>query len=233
MGFPGSASGKESACQCRRLGFDPWVGKIPWRRKWQTTPVFLPGESHEQRRLVGYSLWGHKGLDTTEQLNKFRSTATVLFLSLPSMGIGSSCGMRRVGKYTRGLPRTDCLINVEMRVGRNGPSVWLSALRWGFASWYSSSLLGFHHVADVDDGGTEDRRVKRRGEPESGSYCSLSTFHPRTALWWDFFACTRMALLGCVNQVSQDFLWPEAKSILSDTDSFRQEFQWLVLFKPF
>ena len=72
---------------------------------------------------MGYSLWGHKGLDTTEQLNKFRSTATVLFLSLPSMGIGSNCGMRRVGKYTGGLPRTDCLINVEMRVGRNGPSV--------------------------------------------------------------------------------------------------------------
>ena len=47
-GFPGGASGKETACQCRRpkrLGFNPWVGKIPWRRKWQPTPVFLPGES--------------------------------------------------------------------------------------------------------------------------------------------------------------------------------------------
>ena len=38
-------NGKESACQCRRPGFDPWVGKIPWRREWQPTPVFLPGES--------------------------------------------------------------------------------------------------------------------------------------------------------------------------------------------
>ena len=45
--------GKESACQCRRCEFDPWVGKIPWRRKWQPTPVFLPGESHGQRSLVG------------------------------------------------------------------------------------------------------------------------------------------------------------------------------------
>ena len=56
-GFPGGASGKESACQGRRhkrCGFSPWVGKIPWRRKWQPTPVFLPGESHGQRRLVGY-----------------------------------------------------------------------------------------------------------------------------------------------------------------------------------
>ena len=41
-------------------GFDPWVGKIPWSRKWQPTPVFLPGECHGQRSLVGCSPWGHK-----------------------------------------------------------------------------------------------------------------------------------------------------------------------------
>ena len=58
-------SGKEHACQCRRPGFDPWVGKIPWRRKWQPTPVFLPGESHGQRCLAGYSIWGCKELDMT------------------------------------------------------------------------------------------------------------------------------------------------------------------------
>ena len=58
MGFPGGASGKEPACQCRRLkrlGFSPWVGKIPWRRARQLTPVFLPGKSHGQRSLGGYS----------------------------------------------------------------------------------------------------------------------------------------------------------------------------------
>ena len=58
LGFPGGASGKESACQCRRQkrrGFNPWVSKIPWRRAWQPTPVFLPGESHGQRSLVGYN----------------------------------------------------------------------------------------------------------------------------------------------------------------------------------
>ena len=48
-------SGKESACQCRRRGFDPWVRKIPWRRNWQSTPVFLSGKSHGQRSLAGYS----------------------------------------------------------------------------------------------------------------------------------------------------------------------------------
>ena len=57
--FPGGASGKESACRHMRrkkLGFDPWVRKIPRRRAWQPTPVFLPGESHGQRSLEGYSL---------------------------------------------------------------------------------------------------------------------------------------------------------------------------------
>ena len=53
--LPGWLSGKESACQGRRRGFDSWVGKIPWRRKWQPTAVFLPGKSHGQRSLVGYS----------------------------------------------------------------------------------------------------------------------------------------------------------------------------------
>ena len=55
--------------QCGRPGFNPWVGKIPWRRKWQSTPVLLPGKSHGQRSLVGYSPWGRKELDTTEWLN--------------------------------------------------------------------------------------------------------------------------------------------------------------------
>ena len=58
--------------QCRRHGFDSWVGKIPWRRKWQPTPVFLPGESHGQRSLVGYSPWGRKrvGHDLATQQKK-------------------------------------------------------------------------------------------------------------------------------------------------------------------
>ena len=53
--------------QCGRLRFDPWIRKIPWRREWQPTPVFLPGESHEQRNLAGYSPWesrvGHNRSD--------------------------------------------------------------------------------------------------------------------------------------------------------------------------
>ena len=52
--------------RCRRHGFSPWVGKIPWSRKWQPTPVFLSGKSHGQRSWAGYHPWGHKELDTTE-----------------------------------------------------------------------------------------------------------------------------------------------------------------------
>ena len=62
---------KESACQCRRRGFNPWVGKIPWRRAWQPTPVFLPGKSRGQRSLAGYSPRGRKRIRhdwATEQL---------------------------------------------------------------------------------------------------------------------------------------------------------------------
>ena len=51
-----------------RPEFDPWVGKIPWRREWQPIPVFLPGEFHGQRSLVGRSPWGHKELGVTERL---------------------------------------------------------------------------------------------------------------------------------------------------------------------
>ena len=57
-----------TTCQCKRCGFDPWVGKTLWNRKQQPTPVFLPGEFHEQRSLVGYSPWGCKELDTTKRL---------------------------------------------------------------------------------------------------------------------------------------------------------------------
>ena len=58
---------KEPACNAGDLG-SPWVGKIRWRRECQSTPVFLPGESHGQRSLAGYNWWGHKELDMTEWL---------------------------------------------------------------------------------------------------------------------------------------------------------------------
>ena len=71
MGFLGDTSGRESACQgrkCRRLGFHPWVGMRPWRRKWLPTPEFLSRESHGQRSLASYSPWGHKESDMSEHV---------------------------------------------------------------------------------------------------------------------------------------------------------------------
>ena len=69
QGFPGGSEGKASACNAGDPGLIPWVGKIPWRRKWQPTLVLLPGKSHGWRILVGYSPWICKEWDTTEQLH--------------------------------------------------------------------------------------------------------------------------------------------------------------------
>ena len=66
IGLPRWLSGERIRRACRRPRFDPWVGKIPWRSKWQLTPVVLPGKSHGQRRVAGYSPWGCKESDTTE-----------------------------------------------------------------------------------------------------------------------------------------------------------------------
>ena len=60
------AQWQRTPLECRRCRFDPWVGKIPWRRTWQPTLVFWPGKSHGQRSLAGYRPWGCKELDTTE-----------------------------------------------------------------------------------------------------------------------------------------------------------------------
>ena len=65
LGLPRWLSGKESACWCRRCGFDPCTGRIPWRRKWQPTPVFLPGKSHRQKSLAGTVHGAEKELDAT------------------------------------------------------------------------------------------------------------------------------------------------------------------------
>ena len=105
----GSTSGKEPGCQCRRCkksGFDPWIGKIPWRRVWQPTPVFLPGESHGQRSLAGYSPWGRKSQTQLSILQTRKSPSVKLrftFRILSSGGIVSPGGWRiikrRVGYH--------------------------------------------------------------------------------------------------------------------------------------
>ena len=73
-------SGKESACQCRRCGFHPWVGKIPWRRKWQPTPILLPEKSHGAWQVAVHGCL--KELDMTQQLiNRAPQNITYMVLS--------------------------------------------------------------------------------------------------------------------------------------------------------
>ena len=86
MGFTCGTAGKESTCQCRthkRHGFSPWVGKIPWSRKWHPSPVFLPGKLHRQRNLAvhgpGYSPWDLKESDTTEHAHMGACAYTHIF----------------------------------------------------------------------------------------------------------------------------------------------------------
>ena len=64
--FPGGSEDQESACSAEDPGSNPGSGRFPCRREWLPTPVFLPGKTHEQRSLVGYSPWGHKESDRTE-----------------------------------------------------------------------------------------------------------------------------------------------------------------------
>ena len=78
-GIPRGHNGKESTCQCRRYKrhvFNHCVKKISWRRKWQQTPLFLPGKLHWQKNLVGYSLWGYKEWGMTERLSPHTHTST-------------------------------------------------------------------------------------------------------------------------------------------------------------
>ena len=88
MGFPGGLVVKESFRQCRGCGFNSWIGKIPWRRKWQPTPVFLPRKSQGQRNLVGCIPGGCKESDTTGQLslhahNLFIIPIHLSFINMP------------------------------------------------------------------------------------------------------------------------------------------------------
>ena len=122
LGFPGSTRGKEPTCQsrrCKRYVFDPWVGKILWRKTWQPTPVFFPRESHGQRNLLGYSPCccrvGHDWSDSahkykTESLRCTPETNTTLLINCVQYKIkikntnSCSCGQVSLLIYHPWLP---------------------------------------------------------------------------------------------------------------------------------
>ena len=100
MGLPWWFRSYRICLQCRRLRFNPWVRKIPWRREWLPTLVFLPREFHVQRSLAGFSPWGHKESDTTEQL-RHTHTPLVHFSSVAQSCLTLCNPMNR---STPGLP---------------------------------------------------------------------------------------------------------------------------------
>ena len=93
--FPGGSDGKSVCLQTERPRFNPWVGKVLWRRKWQPTPVLLPGKFHGLRSLVGYYSWGHKESDITEQLHFSTAVSQkwwyILYIASYQMGTISIC----------------------------------------------------------------------------------------------------------------------------------------------
>ena len=166
-GFPGASDSKKSA---RKPWFNPWVGKIPWRREWLPTTVFLPGEFHEQRSLVGYSPWGPKELDMTKQL----------ILSLFHFH-WSHVQMWELVHKEGSAPKNGCfwivalespLDNKEIKpVTPKGNHPWIVIERTvakaeapisGHLTWRANSL-----EKTLMPGKTEDKRRKKKGEQGS------------------------------------------------------------------
>ena len=86
-GFLGGSVVKNLPADAGDVKFDPLVRKIPWRRKWQPTPVFLPGKSHRQRSLVGYSPWGRKSESVSEVTQSCSTVCNPMECSLPSSSV--------------------------------------------------------------------------------------------------------------------------------------------------
>ena len=125
--------------QCERPGFESWGGMIPWWRKWQSTPTLLPGKSHGQRILIGYSPWGRKELDTTEQLHfhfhcmlsirinlqqKLKQRTQVNSLAVQRLGFAPSLPMAQVGELKSHKPQAPtptCVPPTEKKAER---TIW-------------------------------------------------------------------------------------------------------------
>ena len=114
--LPRWLSGKESACQCRRCGFNPWVRKIPWRRKWQPTLIFLPGKFHGQRSLAGFNPCDHKELDTIEHTCQPKNHAPALPLVCYLSASRYSWGKRCLFASCIGLDSSAPLSNLDLNL---------------------------------------------------------------------------------------------------------------------
>ena len=119
LGLPRWLSGNALSCQCRRCSFNPWVGKIPWSRKRQPPPAFLPGESHGQMSQAGYSPWGHKESDKTEYTHRHK----LFRVTICPRGCVSACFSNTCNFFLLYLPvENDYLLSFT---GITGPSYQL------------------------------------------------------------------------------------------------------------
>ena len=120
-GFPGCGSGKEPACQCKRreMRDRSWVGSIPWRRKWQSTSVFLPGDSYGRRSLEGCSLWGTKSWTWLSDLASSQIGASdyvterPLYTSSSWLSSTNSAPSAQKSRNSSRSPRDDCFISLN------------------------------------------------------------------------------------------------------------------------
>ena len=165
FGLPSWLKWLGTCLQCLRSRFNPWVEKIPWRREWQSTPAFLPGESHGQRSLVGYSPWSHKDSDTPEWLTHTHAQRPFLFPFLLYFwwrnGKESTCQCRRWKR--RGFH--SWIGKIPWRRERQPtPVVLLGKFR------EQRCLVGYSAVGCQDQGTTE-RRSTYASTTTTGPWC--------------------------------------------------------------
>ena len=122
--------------ETQRRGFDPWVGKIPWRRKWQPSPVFLYGKSHGQRILAGYSPRDHKESDTTEQVNCTDNTAW------KCKGKKAMCVLVAQSCPTLCIP-IDCAHQASLSISNSWSFLKFMSIEWQWHQAISSSTIPF------------------------------------------------------------------------------------------
>ena len=128
-GFAGGSVGEESTCNaghclwCRRQRFSHWIGKVPWRSKWQPSAVFLPGEFNGQRSLMGYSPRGRREADTSYQLNHHH----IQKMSL-SHKKGTHVNQLNWGRWTSSLL-------CRMKLEREKQILYINAYVWNLGKW--------------------------------------------------------------------------------------------------
>ena len=149
LGLPRWLDGKESTCQCRRLGFDPWVRKIPWCRKWLPTPVFLPGKFHKQRSLVGYSPCGCRvrhDLATKQQQHltqskKIQRTVLLLLGLYKHIMAKDRAWTKQEGWWEHQSPLPSMSLSSWLIRGPEGKAMNFSAFLFPHPRWSKATLI--------------------------------------------------------------------------------------------